>query len=552
MVELKLLIIDDSEDDAFILVREIQSGGFKCTWTRIETEKELRAHITGEWDFIFIDYSMPQFNAMEALRIIKEQNTDVPCIVVSGQVGEETAVAAMKAGAHDYIQKGNYARLVPAVQRELKDYQILREKKQAEHLLREREEQEKIKLEKLVEERTAELKVLNKELAAEIQIRKNIEEELIKFRVAIDSSADNVFLVDYPSMRFYDVSDSACKDLGYTRKEFQKMTPEDINLAFSNNDLKKIFEMIIKGNTTRAIETVHRKKSGQTFPVEVVLRSVVFGENNCIVGVARDISERRKAEEAIEQALEKEKDLNRQKTRFLSIVSHDFRTPLTVIQATIDLLETYGLKWPEEKVITHYKRVRKSIDYMTQLIEEVLIIGRVDEGRVVFQPEPMDIVTFASELFEEMKVIATDKHNMQCIDASQHRKGYIDEKIMTHVLNNLLSNAIKYSPDGGTVELRIDHDGRKAVFTVKDEGIGIPKEDTVRLFEPFHRCSNVSGIKGTGLGLGIVKRFVEIHNGTIAFSSEEGKGTTVTVEVPTEKISRSDIATDKADVHSLQ
>lgn len=551
MVDLKLLIIDDSEDDALILVREIQTGGFKCAWTRIETEKELLAQIRDEWDFIVIDYSMPQFNAMEALRIIKEHQSDIPCIVVSGQVGEEIAVAAMKAGAHDYIQKGNYARLIPAIQRELKDFQILREKRQAEQLLRDREEQEKVKLERLVEERTAELKVLNKELAAEIHIRKSIEEELIKFRVAIDSSADNVFLVDYPSMRFYDVSDSACRDLGYTRKEFQKMTPEDINLAFSNAELKQLFDEIFKANITRSIETVHRKKNGQTFPVEVVLRSVVFGNSNCIVGVARDISERRKAEEAIEQSLEKEKDLNRQKTRFLSIVSHDFRTPLTVIQATIDLLETYGMKWPEEKVKTHYGRVRKSIDYMTQLIEEVLIIGRVDEGRVVYQPEPMDIVTFASELFEEVKVIATDQHEMKCVDASVQRKGYIDEKIMTHVLNNLLSNAIKYSPQGGAIELRINHDGKHAVFTVRDEGIGIPQEDVERLFEPFHRCSNVSGIKGTGLGLGIVKRFVEIHGGTIRLSSEEGKGTTVVVEVPTEKVSTPSVIHDENNSHSV-
>ncbi len=553
MITLKLLIIDDSEDDALILVREIQTGGFTCSWNRIETENELMATIDGEWDIIIIDYAMPHFNALEALKIIKENQCDIPCIVVSGQVGEETAVSVMKAGAHDYIQKGNYSRLIPAIQRELKEYQILKEKKHAEQLLKDHEEQQKVKLEHLVEERTARLKEVNKELATEISIRKKIEEELIKFRVAIDNSADNVFLLEYPSLKFYDVSDSTCRDLGYTRKEFQTMTPQDINLAFSNHDLKQIFDEIIDKKISRAIETVHRTKSGLTFPVEVLLQSVAFGESHCVVAVARDITERRKAEAAVEQALDKEKDLNKQKTRFLSIVSHDFRTPLTVIQATIDLLETYGMKWPEEKVISHYGRVRKSIDYMTQLIEEVLIIGRVDEGRVVFQPEPLDIVEFSSELFEEIKVIANEHHVMKYIDETYQRKGYLDEKIMTHVLNNLMSNAIKYSPKGGVIELHVAHDGRKAKFEIKDEGIGIPEEELERLFEPFHRCSNVSGIKGTGLGLGIVKRFVDIHGGTININSEEGKGTTVTVEIPTEKSApRPGLIEEKKNIHSVK
>ncbi len=535
LIPLRLLIIDDSEDDSLILSREIVTGGYECSWERIESESALREALPKPWDVIIIDFSMPQFSAVEALRTIKEVGCEIPCIVVSGQVGEEAAVQVMKAGARDYIQKGNYSRLIPAIQRELREYEILKDKKRTEALLHEHEEKQMQMLEQLVEERTKKLKKVNKELAEEISIRKRVEEELIKFRVAIDSSADSIFLINYPDMNFYDVSSSVCVALGYSRKEIKMMMPGDINIKYSNDDLKKIFDELIAMGNTCSIETAFRSKKGFITPVEVSFKSVQLGTSYCIVGVARDITERRKAAEAVEQALQKEKDLNKHKTRFLSIVSHDFKTPLTVIQATVDLLDSYGYGWPEEKLKNHYKRIKKSLEYMTQLIEEVLIIGRVDEGRVIFKPDHTDILAFTREMFDEIRVLATEKHTLEFICDKERFEGYIDDRIMTHILNNILSNALKYSPNGGKISFAVSGDDMKAVFTVSDEGLGIPQDEIPYIFESFHRGTNIAGIKGTGLGLGIVKKFVDIHGGKISVTSEVDKGSTFSIEIPINK-----------------
>ncbi len=259
-------------------------------------------------------------------------------------------------------------------------------------------------------------------------------------------------------------------------------------------------------------------------------RIVVSAEDE-VMAIVRDITDRKRAEAEICNALEKEKELSELKSRFVTMTSHEFRTPLTTILSSAELLEDYGSRWSEEKKIHHLRRIVLTVKHMTQLLNDVLLIGKAEAGKLQCSRLTFDVVQFCRDLVEEMQMI-TDSH----LITFNHQCGYgkvdLDEKLLRHVLSNLLSNAIKYSPRGGNVYFELACTQKEAIFRVKDEGIGIPDIDKVQLFESFYRASNVGTISGTGLGLSIVKRAVDLHGGNITVESEVGVGTTFLVSLP--------------------
>ncbi len=257
------------------------------------------------------------------------------------------------------------------------------------------------------------------------------------------------------------------------------------------------------------------------------------------VGTVEDITSRRQAETDILATLHRERELSELRNSFLSMVSHEFRTPLTTIRSSAELLERYKNRLSDEKKQSHHQRIQSAVDRMTQLLDEVLLIGQAEAGKLKFEPKPMDIVAFCRELVEGMQVIVNHRHpsgshqhaiaftsSGDCTDAQ------MDEKLLGHILTNLLSNAIKYSPEGGTVLFDLVCTARQAIFRIQDSGIGIPEEYLPQLFESFQRADNVGTIQGTGLGLAIVKKAVDLHGGTIAVESEVGIGTTFTITLP--------------------
>jgi signal transduction histidine kinase len=258
------------------------------------------------------------------------------------------------------------------------------------------------------------------------------------------------------------------------------------------------------------------------------------------VGTVEDITSRRQAEADILAALHRERELSELRNSFLSLVSHEFRTPLTTIRSSTELLERYNNRLSDEKKQTHYRRIESAVDRMTHLLDEVLLIGQAEAGKLKFEPQPMDLVPWCRDLVEAMQVVynnqqqSTTQHQYaltftssgECTDAQ------VDEKLLGHILTNLLSNAIKYSSEGGTVQFDLVCTAREAIFCITDSGIGIPAEYLPQLFESFQRASNVGTIQGTGLGLAIVKKAVDLYKGTIAVESEVGVGTTFTVRLP--------------------
>jgi PAS domain S-box-containing protein len=271
--------------------------------------------------------------------------------------------------------------------------------------------------------------------------------------------------------------------------------------------------------------------------------------------------QRKQVEGDIRKALSREKELTELKSRFISMTSHEFRTPLTTILSSAELIEHYNHKWTDEKKLTHLHRIQKAVKHMTKLLNDVLILGKADAGKLQFNPAPLDLENFCRNLVEELQLNDTNQHQLVFITQGLDQQGSresgigsrkvdysllptpysplpaklpcIDEKLLRQILDNLLSNAIKYSPPGSIVKFTLSGLPNQAIFQIQDRGMGIPREDQERLFETFHRASNVGTISGTGLGLAIVKRCVDIHQGQIAMESEVGVGTTFIVTLPT-------------------
>lgn len=262
-----------------------------------------------------------------------------------------------------------------------------------------------------------------------------------------------------------------------------------------------------------------------------------MGSLERIAGIAEDITKRKRAEAEILNALCKEKELGDLKSRFVSITSHEFRTPLTTIMSTAELLEHY--EWTKEEEVEQLHLIQDAVKHMLHLLEDLLFIGTADAGQLQFNPEPLDLKEFCGDLVAEIQQGKSLKpsprgsqHSLTFISPERTLLACLDKKLLRQLLSNLLFNAIKYSPSGGTVQFELCCQGDKAIFQVQDQGIGIPKEEQPRLFEFFYRAKNVGAIGGTGLGLAIVKQCVDLHGGAIAIDSEVGVGTRFTVTLP--------------------
>jgi signal transduction histidine kinase len=244
------------------------------------------------------------------------------------------------------------------------------------------------------------------------------------------------------------------------------------------------------------------------------------------------MSERKQAEAELLKSLAREKELGQLKSNFVSMVSHEFRTPLGVIMSSAEILENYLEQLEPAERREQLQSIQKNTRRMADLMEEVLVLGMVEAGKLDFKPAAMDFAAFCRRLVEELLTVTSNKCAVQVSTSADVNHAFADERLLQHVFINLLSNAVKYSPAGSTVHFEIERDGDLAVCRIRDQGMGIPETDLERLFSAFFRGRNASLVPGTGLGLTIVKRCVELHRGKIKVESAVGRGTTVTVRLP--------------------
>ena len=245
-----------------------------------------------------------------------------------------------------------------------------------------------------------------------------------------------------------------------------------------------------------------------------------------------DITDQKRAQEDIRRALAKERELSELKSRFVSMTSHEFRTPLATILSSAELLQDYGDRLPAAEKTELIDHVKAAVTRMTRMLDDVLVIGKADAGRVEFNPAPCDPRGFCVGLLDEMRRASNGSHELAFASRGAEGERLLDSQLLRHVLSNLLGNAIKYSPRGELVRLELDCRDDAIVFEVIDRGIGIPDDDQARLFATFSRGRNVANISGTGLGLAIVKRLVDLHGGSIGVESQVGRGSRFTVQIP--------------------
>lgn len=245
-----------------------------------------------------------------------------------------------------------------------------------------------------------------------------------------------------------------------------------------------------------------------------------------------EVNERKRAEEEARRSLEKERELNELKTKFVSIASHEFRTPLSTVLSSASLISQYNERGDKEKLDKHVQRIKSSVNHLTGILNDFLSLGKLEEGVVDIHKEVIVLHEFFNSIHEDLAPTLKEGQELVINSATHPTELFTDGRILRNILFNLVSNASKYSDPGKKITVTCSSQDSTYTFTVTDQGIGIPEEDQRHLFDRFFRASNAGNVQGTGLGLNIVKRYTELLGGTISFKSEYGTGSSFTVTVP--------------------
>jgi PAS domain S-box-containing protein len=312
-----------------------------------------------------------------------------------------------------------------------------------------------------------------------------------------------------------------------------------------------IYAAFQDGIIHRVTDEVFWRKDGTSFPVEYISTPMRDEQGKLIGAVVafRDITKRKWAEAILHQANEELdqkvrertaelrqaneqlRELSELRSRVVSMVCHEFRNPLNNILLSVSSLERYDTHLTAEQKVDYLDGIKANVERMTQMIDDVLVIGKLEAKQLSVHPTSIDLILFCHQLIQEIQMpTESDRICLKCRSKSLWVE--TDEILLRSILSNILMNALNYSADDTLVQFKISRQQKYVVFQIKDQGIGIPAEDIPYLFEPFHRGKNVSNIPGTGLGLNIVKRFVDLQQGQIKIDSSLGKGTTFTILLP--------------------
>lgn len=504
---LHVLVVEDSEDDMLLMLRELRQGGYTLDAVRVETPEEMQAALDRQaWDIVIADYTLPEFSAPEALRLLQRQQRDLPFIIVSGTIGEETAVAAMKAGAHDYITKGNLARLLPAVARELREAEERQKRQAAERALRESEERFR-------------------------QLAENILESV--FWMAEPLSAQ----VLYVSPAYEQIWGRSCESLYVNFIEWMEaIHPEDRQRVQTS-----FFEQALTGRYDEEYRVIRPDGSvrwirDRSFPIQDA-----SGIHCRVVGIATDITEKKHLETQFYRAQRLES-----LGTLASGIAHDLNNVLTPILAISQLL-----RLNESKLDTRSQEMLKVLEESAQrganMIKQILTFTRGTSGeRVPVQVAPLlqEVINVIQQTFPKSIEI---QHNIPDCSSSDRSLWCVsaDSTYLHQVFMNLCVNARDAMPDGGILSLAVEHCfvdhafaqthleaevGDYVVITVADTGTGIPLAVRDRIFDPFF-TTKAPG-QGTGLGLSTVLGIVKNYDGFLQVISEVERGTQVKVYLP--------------------
>ncbi|ALJ03742.1 histidine kinase [Pseudalgibacter alginicilyticus] len=378
----------------------------------------------------------------------------------------------------------------------------------------------------------------------DVTLRKKVEEERQYLADIFDESLNEIHVFDAKTLKFINMNFGAQKSLGYTMDEILNMTPVDITAYKNDLEFREIIDVLLNKTVNKLeVETIQKRKDGTEYPVEVHLQLSNLGEREVFIAIILDITERKnyttklekKVEERTEQlelALHKEKDLNELKTNFLSLVSHEFKTPLSGILSSSELLSRYQLTEHQEKRDKYIKNITDKVYYLNNILTDFLSVEKLENGKVNYSFTYFKFSKVINEVVYNANMLLKDGQHIKYPENIDNISLYQDEKIIQVILTNLLHNAIKYSHEGSAINILITHEDKFTTATIVDNGIGIPKKDQKNIFERYFRAQNAINTQGTGIGLNIVKTHLENLGGNISFESEENKGATFSITFP--------------------
>lgn len=361
--------------------------------------------------------------------------------------------------------------------------------------------------------------------------------ELIKARTRLERmfnlSPIGILYLDADSKKIKNINYRVSKYLDLPKEEILNKTLTSLGV-WDKTQASEFYNDLLNSGKLYGIKTIFKTPNGENKHINLSGDYMTFEDEELIVLMAFDITYQINSHHLIATNTQKQQELNKLKNTFVSMISHEFRTPLTTITLSNDLLRRYSEKLTQEEKNKHYDRIQSTVLKMTKLLENVLIIGKLESGQFTPNPEHIDLPSFCATLAENIEFNSNGSHIIMFNCEAYEYNTNVDENLIGLLLNNLLNNAVKYSPKDSVIEFNLSlNDKFEALFVVKDYGIGIPEEDQKNLFESFFRAKNVGPIDGYGLGLSLVKRCVEASKGTISFVSTVGEGTTFTVKIPT-------------------
>jgi two-component system sensor histidine kinase VicK len=483
---LKTLIVEDREADAALLIRELRRGGYELIFERVDSEPAMTDAIVHEnWDIVFADYSMPNFSVAAALAVIAKSGLDVPLIVVSGSVGEESAVEVMRAGAQDLILKHNLKRLSPAVARELEAAKTRRERRASEARL----DSERQLLAQLMQG------------IPDAICFKDIERRYTRLN---DAERANLNLDDNTNVL------GKTSDMFVRPEIAQARRAKEEHVLATGEPLVDCVDQI--SDTAGAVRWV----SATLAPIRGPARDVVG-----LVEIARDITESKRQEQL--------------KNEFIATVSHELRTPLTSIMGAVGLLMGGGAGPLTDQATRMLEIALGNSRRLVSIVNDILDIEKIESERMVFSSNPAEIRALLDQAIQANRDMAAQHRvTLRLDDASTECVAMVDPDRLIQVIANLLSNAIKFSPAGAEVVAGVVLHGDRVHIDVRDHGPGIPEDYKDRIFQKFVQVDATDRRKrgGTGLGLSIARQIVSQFNGDISFEAAPGGGTIFRVTLP--------------------
>lgn len=367
----------------------------------------------------------------------------------------------------------------------------------------------------------------------------------IELRSLIDTANAPIFGIDWNG-RINEWNLVCSKVTGYKKEEvYGKSLISEFILDGYKVSVTDLLKSALRGKAVTNYELPIYTRTGQVVTIlfNATPRKDVDGNIIGVLGVGQDITEliqyRDKLEQRVSErtkelhkSLEKQKELVAIKSKFVSMASHEFRTPLSTISFAADFIRKYADRLSDKERNKKLAKIEEQVKHMTMLLDDVLVMGKSEAGKIKVNPVSVNIKSFVKKLVEEVEHSAHNTHKVMVSVASESKGILVDEKLLRNILINLLSNAIKFSPGQNKVLLDVIYRNKTLNIKVKDWGMGIEEEDRDKIFEAFHRSNAVGAIQGTGLGLAIVKKAIDMHGGSIKVDTELGKGTTFNIEMP--------------------